>query len=100
MIAFVIDVRRHNRAVREHRALWDGRSYACPHCGGTMAQGWVQVSHGISWSARRRGRPAGLTAPGSTLPNTQSVHLRTASNMGWHCPKCRLLLVDHAKMVN
>lgn len=100
MVAFVIQTRRANHAVRDHKGLWQGRDYACPGCEGTMLQGWAQVARGIDWSPRKRGRPRGLTGGGDTLPNTQSMHLRVASNMAWRCPKCGLVLIDHSKMVN
>ena len=100
MVAYVVHARQNNRAVRDRRSLWDGRNYACPQCGGPMAQGWVQVSNGIAWSARRRGRPAGLYLSAETLENTQSMHFRPASNMAWRCPGCKLLVVDHDKMVH
>jgi predicted RNA-binding Zn-ribbon protein involved in translation (DUF1610 family) len=100
MVVYVIHLRRNNRTVREHDRLWRDRLYTCPSCGALMVQGWAQLGRGIVWAQRRRGRPGGLSSIGDTLPNTQSMHLRMASNMAWRCPKCALVLIDHKKMVN
>jgi hypothetical protein len=29
-----------------------------------------------------------------------SMHVMPAANMAWHCDRCRLLLVDHDKLVH
>jgi hypothetical protein len=79
--------------------LWSGRSYACPDCGTTMEAGWVMLGKGAIWSSRDKGPPGTFAHIGSALPNTISVSLRPAANMAWRCPSCRLLLIDHGKLV-
>lgn len=100
VVVSAVTTRRNNRAVPDNRKLWNGRDYVCPHCKAEMARGWVLCRNGMVWSPLRDGRPGALSRVGDALPNTQSMHLRTASNMAWHCPSCSLILVDHDKLVN
>jgi hypothetical protein len=79
--------------------LWSGRNYACPDCGTTMEAGWVMLGKGAIWSSRDKGPPGTFAHIGSALPNTISLSLRPAANMAWRCPSCRLLLIDHGKLV-
>ncbi|WP_373509765.1 PF20097 family protein [Thiocapsa sp.] len=79
--------------------LWSGRSYACPDCATAMEAGWVMLGKGAIWSSREKGPPGPFAHIGSALPNTISLSLRPAANMAWRCPSCRLLLIDHSKLV-
>lgn len=90
---------RHNRAEPEHRGLWDDRDYRCPHCGAAMEQGWVLLGKGAIWSPRAKGRPGSFSHIGNALDNTISLSLRPAANMAWRCGGCRLLLVDHSRLI-
>lgn len=99
LLALVAWLRRHHRAVPDAPALWRGRDYACPGCGAPMAPGWVMLGKGAIFSARSRGRPGLFAHIGTALPNTISMHVPPAANMAWHCAACRLLLLDHGKLV-
>lgn len=79
--------------------LWSGRAYACPDCGTAMEAGWVMLGKGAIWSSREKGPPGAFAHIGNALPNTISLSLRPAANMAWRCSSCRLLLIDHAKLV-
>lgn len=92
-------VGRRHHAVVEDAALWSGGAYQCPRCGQPMTQGWVLLGKGAIWSDRARGRPGLLAHIGDALPNTLSLHLPPAANMAWRCDGCRLLLIDHGKLV-
>jgi hypothetical protein len=92
-------LQRRNRSVAEDPRLWEGRSYRCPECGRDMEQGWVLLGKGAIWSPRRKGRPGAFSHIGQALENTISLSLRPATNMGWRCGGCRLLLLDHSKLV-
>lgn len=99
LLAMVRFLARRNRTVAEGPVLWEGRDYRCPTCGGTMEQGWVLLGKGAIWSPRGRGRPGTFSHIGSALENTISLSLRPAANMAWRCSACRMLLVDHSKLV-
>jgi hypothetical protein len=99
LYGIILWMRRRNRAVADTPELWRGREYACPGCGGEMEQGWVMLGKGAIFSSRARGRPGPFSHIGHALPNTISMHLKPASNMAWHCGSCRLLLLDHDKLV-
>ena len=99
LLGLLVWISSKTRAVPDDPALWRGRGYRCPGCGGPMAQGWVMLGKGAIFSVRTRGRPGPFAHIGRALPNTISMHFRPAANMAWHCGRCRLLLLDHDKMV-
>lgn len=99
LLLVVRRIDRRNRTVSDDPGLWDGRDYACPQCGAPMEQGWVLMGKGAIWSPRGGGRPGPFTNIGSALPNTLSLSLRPGSNMAWECSNCRLLTLDHDKLV-
>jgi hypothetical protein len=92
-------IARHSRTVPDAPALWHGRDYACPRCGTGMQPGWVLLGKGAIWSDRARGKPGAFAHIGKALPNTISLNLRPAANMAWRCGGCRMLLIDHDKLV-
>jgi hypothetical protein len=92
-------IRRRNRSVPDDPLLWDGRDYRCPRCRTPMEQGWVLLGKGAIWSPRLKGKPGPFAHIGLALENTMSLALRPAANMAWHCKHCRLLLLDHDKLV-
>ena len=100
LLALVVWIRRHHRAVPDDAALWQGRDYPCPGCGAAMTQGWVMLGKGAIFATRGQGRPGLFAHIGSALPNTIGMHMRPAANMAWHCDECRLLLLDHDKLVH
>lgn len=80
-------------------ALWKDRSMRCPQCTETMQQGYVMAGRGLIWRSIQD-RPIGSFAHiGQALDNTLSFSLPPKLNMAWHCEQCRLILVDHAKMI-
>jgi hypothetical protein len=90
---------RKSTKVADRVALWNERDYLCPACGEPMEQGWVMLGKGAIWSQRSKGKPGIFSSIGSALDNTISLSLRPASNMAWRCSDCRLLVVDHSKLV-
>jgi hypothetical protein len=99
LLGLVVWVRRGHRALPYDPAMWQGRDWACPDCGAPMTQGWVMLGKGAIFSPRSQGRPGFFAHIGSALPNTISMHVPPAVNLAWHCDRCRLLLVDHDKLV-
>ncbi len=99
LLWIVRHVQRKSRTVTAGPALWEGRDYRCPQCTTAMEQGWVMLGRGAIWSARGAGRPGTFAHIGSALENTLSFALPPAANMAWRCRSCRLLLVDHDKLV-
>jgi hypothetical protein len=92
-------LQRENRSEPERPDLWDGREYACPHCGGAMEPGWVLLGKGAIWSDRGKGRPGTFAHIGRSLPNTLSLSLPPAANMAWRCGSCQMLLIDHSRLI-
>ena len=88
-----------NRSVPDQPELWAGRDHTCPRCGTPMEQGWALLGKGAIWSPRAAGRPGTFAHIGRALPNTISLSLPPAANMAWRCGDCRLLLIDHDKLV-
>jgi len=99
LLALVYWVGRRNRVVADDPALWSGRDYPCPQCGAPMRQGWVMLGKGAIWSERAAGRPGAFAHIGQALPNTISMQLKPAANMAWRCDACRILTIDHDKLV-
>ena len=99
LLVMIRSLDRRNRHVADSPALWDGRDYPCPRCGAPMEQGWVLLGKGAIWSDRRRGKPGSFSHIGGSLDNTMSLSMRPGANMAWHCDGCRLLLLDHDKLV-
>lgn len=99
LLWLVRTIQRRNRTVSDDPRLWEGSDYRCPKCGIDMEQGWVLLGKGAIWSSRRQGKAGTFSHIGSSLENTISMSLRPASNMAWRCHGCRLLLLDHDKLV-
>ncbi|MEA3274191.1 MAG: PF20097 family protein [Pseudomonadota bacterium] len=92
-------IRRKSRKVPDVPRLWEGRDFRCPQCGAPMDQGWVMLGKGAIWSSREAGKPGTFAHIGLALENTISMSLPPAANMAWHCASCRLLTLDHDKLV-
>lgn len=99
LFAIVRFITKRHRSVARAPDLSDGRNYTCPQCGVEMLQGWVLLGKGANWSDRLKGKPGILSHIGNALPNTISMRFKPAANMGWRCPACQLLLLDHSKLV-
>ena len=99
LLVLVRRIARRSRTLPDIPSLWHGRDYACPQCGAAMQPGWVLLGKGAIWSDRARGKPGAFANIGQALPNTISLNLRPAVNMAWRCAGCRLLLIDHDKLV-
>jgi hypothetical protein len=99
LLLLVRRIDRRNRTEPDTPALWTGRDYPCPHCGARMQQGWVLLGKGAIWSGRGQGRPGAFSHIGAALDNTISLSMRPGANMAWRCEDCRLLLLDHDKLV-
>ncbi|MCU0835722.1 MAG: hypothetical protein MUC77_15015 [Chromatiaceae bacterium] len=65
-----------------------------------MDPGWVMLGKGAIWSKRSAGRPGTFSHIGNALENTISLSIPPAANMAWRCERCRLLLIDHGKLVS
>ena len=98
-IFLLMRILRGSRVVPDQPSLWDGRRYACPECGVSMQQGFIMAGRGIIWR-RKDDKPISSFAHiGQALDNTLSASLQPRQNMAWHCSACRLILIDHAKLV-
>lgn len=64
-----------------------------------MKPGWVLLGKGAIWTDRAAGRPGTFAHLGNVLPNTLGMRLKPAANMAWRCDDCRMLTIDHDKLV-
>lgn len=99
LILLLARLSRRHKAVNNRPGLWLDREYRCPTCQAPMQPGWVMLGKGAIFSPRDRGAPGTFAHIGQALDNTMSFSLRPAANMAWHCPSCRMLLIDHSRLV-
>ena len=102
LLALMLIVRRfgrRNRLVAPGSSLWEGRDYRCPACRTPMERGYALAGRGLIWAPLTRPSPGTLAHIGQALDNTLSLSMPPDLNMAWHCAACRLLVVDHAKLV-
>ena len=72
---------------------------ACPKCETLMDDGFSLTGRGITWRARNEKLPGAMSNIGSVLENSISLNLQPALNLSWRCRQCKLVVIDHAKMV-
>ena len=99
MWVIVRRVGRKSQVVPETGDLWEGRAFRCPVCGAPMDEGYVLGGRGLIWSRRGQAKRWTFAHIGEALDNTLSLSLSPAVNLAWRCEPCRMLLVDHDKMV-
>ena len=88
-----------NLVVMEETGIWDNTQFNCPKCKSQLIPGYTMAGKGIIWTPKE-GKKIGFFAHiGQALENTLNFGLPQAFNMSWRCEKCRLILVDHAKMI-
>lgn len=90
---------RRSRLVPETPDPWEGRAFKCPACGAAMDGGYVLAGRGLIWSRRGQPRKWVFAHIGEALDNTLSLSISPAVNLAWRCVPCRMLLIDHDKMV-
>lgn len=99
LLLLVRRIQRKSRVQTETAHTWSGRDYSCPQCNAPLQPGRVLCGKGILWSDRD-GPPVRWHAHiGQALENTISLHLPPALNQAWRCPACRLVLIDHSRLL-
>lgn len=87
------------RAAREAYASGEAvRDFQCPRCRRPMARGCS--FGGIGWRGDLAPPIKLLTVTTSLLPNTLSMSLRVRVNRAWRCESCKLLLIDHRRLLS
>jgi hypothetical protein len=98
LLVILRKVARKNANLVGHDQLNPGE-FDCPQCHRRMENGFAFSGRGIIYHPRA-GKPLSPFAHiGQALENTVSLHLRPAENQAWHCGNCRLVLIDHSRLV-
>jgi len=71
----------------------------CPKCHAQMEPGYSMAGRGVIWRGTGDGRPGLFITITSVLENTMSLNAPPALNISWRCLNCKLILLDHSKMV-
>jgi hypothetical protein len=70
-----------------------------PRCGVEAREGYVLCGRGIIWADKSGKLFSLFTTIFRALENTISWCLWPAVNLAWHCGSCRIVIVDHSKLV-
>ncbi len=84
-------------SVDEYSLSW--KETRCPNCESRMEEGYAFPGKGIFWTHKRAKKPGAFSHVGLALENTFSVSFRPNLNMAWHCDTCKMILIDHSKML-
>ena len=72
--------------------------YNCPECNNKMDSGFRIANQGIFWTTELKGiYLKQLTS--TPLTNTAAVYARNNGNKAWKCDKCKLILIDHNRLL-
>lgn len=74
-------------------------AFACPRCAFPMEQGYAAAFRGVMWRRREQAGPGIFATIFEVLPNTLNTGLRPLENQAWYCPRCKLLLLDHNRLI-
>ncbi len=99
LLMTVRKISKSNTVVSKKLSAIVWQELACPKCKITMDEGFSLTGRGIIWRARNEKLPGPLSNIGSVLENSISLNLQPALNLSWRCSHCKLVVIDHAKMV-
>jgi hypothetical protein len=88
-----------NNMVTLDEASLNWKESKCPTCGKTMEGGYAFAGKGIIFSPKGKKLPGAFSTIGKALDNTFSMNITPAVNMAWHCSSCKVVVIDHAKML-
>ena len=99
LVYYLRKTEKRNHIVTTHESLLHWQEVKCSHCGKSMEQGYSFTGKGISWTPRHGRKAGNILTIVSILENTFSMRLPQPLNMAWHCNQCKLIVIDHSKMV-
>lgn len=100
LIYFLRKMERKNRIVSAHESELHWKDIKCSYCGQYVDQGYAFAGKGISWTPRQHRKPGVFSTVVSSLENTISMRIPPPLNMAWHCNNCKLIVIDHSKMIS
>ena len=73
--------------------------FNCPKCQQAMETGLSLAGRGIIWSEKDKKKPGLFATVIAALDNTLSLNIPPALHVSWRCSRCKLIILDHSKMV-
>ena len=99
VVIAVKKMEKKNKVVEINEALLDWEDIKCPKCQTIMEQGYAFAGKGIIWTAKWNKLPGTFTTTFTSLENTLSMSLSPRVNMAWHCDRCKMVILDHSRML-
>ena len=87
-----------NKVVLVEETSLNWKEVKCPHCATIVQHGYAFAGKGIFW-AEKHAKPGAFSHIGQALENTFSISLRPNLNMTWHCNSCKMILIDHSRIL-
>jgi hypothetical protein len=88
-----------NTVMHIDRSTLSWSDYKCPKCRQFMQHGYTLAGRGIIWASKDSKKPGPFSNVAQALENTASLRLSPPLNMAWYCQECKLILMDHSKML-
>ena len=88
-----------NKVVRVEESSLNWKEVKCPHCTTIMEHGYAFAGKGIFWVPKSAKKPGAFSNIGQALENTFSISFRPDLNMAWHCSSCKMIVIDHSRML-
>ena len=88
-----------NKVVQVEESSLNWKEVKCPHCATIMEEGYSFAGKGIFWAAKHAKKPGAFSHVGYALENTFGISFRPDLNMAWHCNSCKMILIDHSRML-
>ena len=88
-----------NRVLKLNESEINWEEIECPKCQIPMESGYSMAGRGVIWREKGAKRPGTFSTIGSVLENTMSINMPPALNISWRCHNCKLIVLDHSKMV-
>lgn len=99
LLFYLWRIHQNNIIVEDIPSRWENTDYHCPKCGELMSAGFILAGKGMIWAPRDWKRVSVFQNIGQVLENTINVVWPPAMNMSWKCVKCRMIVLDHSKLV-
>ena len=88
-----------NTVVKLKKSEIEWAEIKCPKCQQVMERGLSLAGRGIIWSEKDGKKPGTLATSIAALDNTLSINIPPALNVSWRCSRCKLIILDHSKLV-
>ena len=90
---------KENKITKLSESEIEWQEIKCPKCQHAMECGYSMAGRGVIWREKHAKRPGLFATIFSALDNTMSISAPPALNLSWHCQHCKLIMLDHSKMV-